>query len=79
MLVAAALAVLFVVVCPIAPTPTAVIGGQAPSLMMALAFALAVLLPIAVPVQTRARMPLAVKAPAPTSADLLDLTCTRLC
>jgi hypothetical protein len=79
MLLAAISAVMFVVVCPIAPTPTAVFSGQASLLTLALALAATVVLPVTLTIQQRvlaAPPPLMITQP---SADLLDLNCTRLC
>jgi hypothetical protein len=68
----------FVVVCPITPTPTAVVGGKAHVQAPAVAAASIIF-------TTTPRLDGAIwtvssdPVPLLPSADLLDLTCVRLC
>ncbi len=69
---------LFVVVCPITPTPIAVPGGKAQA---AQAPAIAVVA-IALVLPERSEHPLwtsTFELPGAMSIDVLDLTCARLC
>ncbi len=68
----------FVVVCPMTPTPIAVAGGKAQVQMPAVAVASVVFTTsprLDVPLWTVSSVPVSV----PSSTDLLDLTCVRLC
>lgn len=72
-----ALAVLFALVCPLAPTPTAVrIVKQASQAVILIALPL-VLPPLALTDQGNAL--LAAAAPIQDLLDITDLTCTRIC
>jgi hypothetical protein len=76
----AAALILFVVVCPVTPTPIAVVTthGKAPAPSIAMVALL--LVPFALSLQrfhaARVRVESYRELPHP---DLLDLTCTRLC
>ncbi len=68
----------FVVVCPITPTPIAVVGGKAQVQMPAVAVVSIVFTTASrldVPLWTVASDPVALLS----STDVLDLTCVRLC
>lgn len=78
----AAVLIFFVVVCPSTPTPIAVVTahGKAPAPSLALLAAALLMLPVALLLQRTsvafARVESFRELP---QADLLDLTCTRLC
>lgn len=74
----AALIVFFVVVCPITPTPIAVLGGKAQVQTPAVA-AISIVFTSS-PRLERLLVPVS-SGPAPLlpTTDLLDLTCVRLC
>ncbi len=76
--ICAGLVVLFVVVCPITPTPTAVIGGNAQLHAPAVAV-------VSIVFTSAPRLDRSFWTGAPdllpviSSSDRLDLTCARLC
>ena len=74
--------ILFVVVCPITPTPIAVVTahGKAPAPSVALLAAALLLVPFTLRVQRTSACYAQVETFRELPhADLLDLTCTRLC
>jgi CBS domain containing-hemolysin-like protein len=74
--------ILFVVVCPITPTPIAVVtaSGKAPAPAVALLAAAMLLIPFAFRVQRSSACYARVESFRELPhADLVDLTCTRLC
>lgn len=71
--------ILFVVVCPITPTPIAVLDGKTAHVHVP--FAPVALLAVSVAVTVERGIPAATPdgAPALPAGCLLDLNCTRLC
>jgi hypothetical protein len=78
--ISAVFVLLFVVVCPLTPTPTAVVSGktqQAPQMhVLALPMMFAVKSP---PLSQLIISQFQDQAERLVSADVLELTCTRLC
>ena len=72
------LLLLFVVVCPLAPTPTALTYGKAQPVHITLV-AIAVLAFVSLPRLEHFLSGISSDRVTPTSSDLLDLTCARLC
>jgi hypothetical protein len=74
---AAALLVLFVVVCPYTPTPTAVVKGKRvqPQWLVMFVLSLAMVFNWSATALVSTPLPAWEKR----SADLIDLTCNRLC
>lgn len=71
--------ILFVVVCPITPTPIAVLDGKAHAVhtpAVVIASVAVIMLPR---LDAPAWLPSYEGAPATSGASLLDMTCTRLC
>jgi hypothetical protein len=75
-LVGAGLVLLFVVLCPATPTPTAVVKHQN---LAALFFVSAILLFFKTPEYLRVSPGTAAFVPHSSGSEVIDLTCSRLC
>lgn len=76
--IAMSILLLFAVVCPLAPTPTAVIHGKAQPVHITLV-AIAVITIVAFASLEHFLPGISSDRITPMSSDLVDLTCVRLC